>query len=180
MTLTKAKLLMIAAVATLSFGACNDDDDDDNNVTPSTLNAQDRDFMTKAAHSNYGEIDLGNLAMSKSADPGIDSFAMQMVVDHNKLQDSVEKVASMKGHTLPTGPDSAGLAMKTILQGLSGRAFDSTYIHMMVTSHAKSLNNHNNEISAGQDADVKRTATNGKPVVQMHYDHANMMAMMEY
>jgi putative membrane protein len=171
----------VLAISMMIAGCDKNDDDnvsnDTNITTPaSTMNNQDRAFMPAMANANLAEVDLGNLAAQRSTDAEVKAFAQRMVSEHTLSQNELNTLASNKQVTLPAVPDSMHQALRQQLSQLSGRAFDSTYIHSQVRDHQATLSLINTEISSGQDVDVKSYATKNKPHVQMHLDQAQGIA----
>ncbi|MBD0299341.1 MAG: DUF4142 domain-containing protein, partial [Nitrososphaera sp.] len=127
-------LATLAAVCLLS--ACdkfNDFFDHGNNGN--TLNATDKMFMTKVAIGNTAEIQAGALAASKATDPAVKSFGQAMVVEHTQAQKDLKAVGAKVNFPVADTVDPAHKALIMTLSSLSGRAFDSAYIHSQVRDH---------------------------------------------
>jgi putative membrane protein len=167
----KGRLLWLALMMVAGFMAC-----DKNNDEPDTMNAQDKQFMEMASYGNHNEIEAGRLASSRGMADSIENFGDTMVVHHTMAQDMLEDVAGMKSLNIPQGPDPAHVAMKAYLQTLSGRAFDSAYIHSQVLDHQATVDLFQNEINNGNDVDVRNYASENLPTIQMHLQMAMEMA----
>lgn len=157
----KATTLLLSALIIGAIG-CNKDDDSINNKS------MDQDFMTKAAYSNLAEVDAGQVAASRGSDMAVTMFGQMMVTDHNTAQSELMATAISKGVSLPTGPDSAHVAMKAMLMTMSGRAFDSMYVHGQIADHQATIDLMQNEINTGSDNEAKSYANKYLPKVQMH------------
>jgi len=155
---------------TTLLGACDKHDD------TSSLNNTDLNFMQMASYGNYNEIDAGTVAASRGNTAGVKSFGSMMQMDHGMAQNDLKTIGSQKSLNLPTGPDSAHVAMKQMLMTLSGRKFDSTYMSGQVKDHQTTISLFQNEISNGNDPDVKNFATIKLPTIQMHYQMADSIA----
>ena len=72
----------------------------------------DREFATRAAAANAGEIAVGRLAATHSQDEKVEAFGERMVADHGKAADELKAAAAKDGITLPpepaSNPDAAG------------------------------------------------------------------------
>lgn len=165
---TRKLLLTMAAGAIVVTSACKKNDD---NNTPA-----DQDFMKKAAYSNLAEVDAGQLASTKGNDMAVTMFGQMMVTDHTTAETELQTFASSKNVSLPSSPDSAHVAMKAMLTSMSGRAFDSAYIHAQVTDHQATIDLMQNEINTGTDSDAKNYANKYLPKVQMHKHMADSIA----
>ncbi len=147
----------------LFFAACDKDDDDNNNVS-----AQDRTFITQASMSNNAEIQMGNLALTKSSDAGVRKFAQMMVTDHTAAQADLRNITNNLSISISDTIGTANTNLMTLLGGLSGRAFDTVYIKNQRTAHQLTLANFQTEISNGSHPQVKGYASDKLPAIQMH------------
>lgn len=118
----------------LSFMSCDNDDD---NGTSDPISQQDRDFVKDAGYANRAEIEMGQLALSKSEHDDIIDFANKMIADHTNAQNRLKDLADKKNIPMPDTLDAAHKAMKETLSALDGYQFDSAYISSQVTDHEK-------------------------------------------
>lgn len=167
----KMKVMSFAALALVALFACNK-----NNNNNNAVNANDKTFVTMAAMSNYAEISAGQLAVTKTADPMVSAFAQKMITDHTNAQDSLQMLAGQLGLYAPDSLDAAHVQMAQTLSALSGRAFDSAYVHGQVTDHQNTVNLFQNENSAGSNAQVKTFESVHLPIIQMHLMMADSLA----
>jgi putative membrane protein len=118
------------------------------------------------------EVELGQLAADKAANPDVKEFAQRMVKDHSQANDQLKQIAMQKGVTLPTSPSKKNQATKDRLSKLSGDAFDKAYMADMVKDHKKDVAAFQRESSSGQDPDVKQFASQTLPTLQDHLKQA--------
>ncbi len=169
----KVKLMALSALmAAGCLCACNNDDN--NNTT--MVNATDSTYVIMAATSNTAEIDASNVALTKSGDTAIQHYAQMMIADHTLAQTDLKTLAAKHGLTAPDSLDAYHVALKTQLYLLSGRAFDSAYITNQVVDHQKTIALFQTEVNSGNNADLKNFANSKLPTLQMHLDHATMLA----
>lgn len=129
----------------------------------------DGKFMMTAAAGGMAEVELARLAQERAASDAVKQYAQRMIDDHTKANQELMQIASTKGVTLPTGPDAKHMALMERLRGLSGAAFDSTYIKEAgVKDHQSMEKLFRNETTKGKDADVMAFATRTLPTVQDH------------
>jgi len=126
----------------------------------SSLSAQDKTFMKKAAKGGMMEVAMGNVAEQNAQSDDVKSFGKRMVTDHSKANDELKSIASKKGVQLPTKEHSGKWTS------------DKAYIDMMVKDHEKDLAEFKEEASSGNDPDVKKFADDTAKVVQEHLDLA--------
>ncbi len=168
---TLKTLLLTGYTLALGLTACNKDDDD-----TTAVSATDSGYMMRAAQGNLAEITAGNVASTKGMATMIKEFGSQMVTDHTTAQNKLQSVAQGANYTLPTEPDSAHKAMTMQMSMMSGRMFDSTYIHAQVKDHQATLDLLNTIMQNSSMTSLKNYAQESLPVVQMHYRHADSMA----
>src|SRR6187402_3719502 len=103
----KLSLIMMVAVAALSFQACNGSKDsketaDSVNSAKDTSNAvaagiavdeSDAKFAVDAANGGMAEVALGKLAQTKATNAKVKEFADMMVMDHSKANDELMALA---------------------------------------------------------------------------------------
>jgi putative membrane protein len=128
----------------------------------------DSSFYKSLAQGSLTEVELGQLASAKAADPSVKHFAEMMVRDHTAANHDLQSLAASKSLTLPDGPDVAAEASKLELEALSGSRFDKSYVANQLEAHQKTVMLLRNEIDAGQDADAKAFARKVLPTVESH------------
>ena len=168
----KIKKMLLGCLLTAAiFSSCDKDDDDDNDI-----NSQDRNFAMMAAMANFAEIDAGSLAVSKGTDPGITGFGQMMVNDHGSAKTELQDMASDLGLNAPDSLDAEHVALKAQLMTLSGRAFDSVYIHSQVKDHQTAITLHRNQSENGDNARLRNYANQQLPHLEEHLEHAQNLA----
>ncbi|MGE5209290.1 MAG: DUF4142 domain-containing protein [Alphaproteobacteria bacterium] len=126
----------------------------------SSLSAEDKTFMKKAAKGGMMEVSLGNLAEQNAQSDDVKSFGKRMVTDHGKANDQLKSIASKKGVQL-SGKEHNGKWTS-----------DKAYMDMMVKDHEKDLAEFKEEANMGSDSDVKKFADTTAKVIQEHLDLA--------
>jgi putative membrane protein len=138
--------------------------------------ADDKQFLTIAGQSDLAEIKQSQLALEKSKNKSVRAFASKMVKDHHMLMAKMKPFASKYDVPPPVLLSTGQEAQYSALTGLSGSAFDKTYIQDMVKDHHKALDLFNAEIAATTDSDLKSTVTAGQSVVASHSQMADALA----
>jgi len=96
-------------------------------------------FVKTAAQAGMTEVELGKVALQKSQDPAVRSFAQRMVTDHGKANDELATIAQTKGITAPTSLDAEHQAMVNSMKQKSGADFDAEYSRHMNMDHNKAV-----------------------------------------
>lgn len=169
---------------TLAFAAClfsgvvlvSCDDDDDNEDNNTELNDADENFMTRTSISNTAELGTASLALSKATDPRVVAFAQFMIAEHSLAQTELKTLGTNVGYPVKDTLDPAHQTILAELDALSGRAFDSAYMHVQVMDHEATLTNFDNERDNGQHRDVLAYADKYRPHIEQHYERADSIA----
>lgn len=173
------KMIYLGAVMLLAMGAMSVSAQDTMN-TGSSMKSEmkanaDSKFMMMLATGGMNEIGLSQMALSKSTNDDVKSFAQKMVDDHTMAGDELKTLAASKNVTLPMSMDAKHMEMNTKLGAMSGMDFDMMYMKAMVKDHEKTVAMLQKESSNGKDADAKALAAKLLPTVQGHLDMAKSM-----
>jgi putative membrane protein len=128
----------------------------------------DTKFVVKATSGVTMETQLGTYAAKNAVTPGVKMFGENMVKDHSKDKETLEKLASQKNITIPaqTGEDFQKHINE--ITSKKGIAFDKAYMSFMVGDHKDDISEFEKEAKDGKDADIKAFAAKGIPVLQHH------------
>jgi putative membrane protein len=147
-----------------------------NKVKEPDWNSTDDKFLKMAAYGNHNEIEAGALDTSKATDRSVKEFGRMMIMDHMDAQDELKRIAKDKDEDIPSEADAAHKALMQQMSSMSGRAFDSMYIHSQVKDHKEVISLFQEEISKGKDQDLKDYANKYLPGIQMHLHRADTTA----
>jgi putative membrane protein len=138
-----------------------------------TLGKEDQKIVADMAIANMAEVNAGKMALAKTQNPQVKTFAQQMVDDHTKALGEVQALAQSKGVTLPGDVDAPHKAMAAKLDKLSGAAFDKAYMaDAGVSDHTKVHAKLKGFETKAKDADVKALAAKMLPTVDQHLQMA--------
>jgi len=129
-------------------------------------------FMDTAAVGGMMEVDLGKLALEKSANAQVKKFAAQMIADHSKAGTDLKAVAAKLEHLLPSAYPADVQGHIDAMKKLSGKEFDKHYMDMMVNDHVKTLDLFRSASSLR--AEIKEFAARTLPVLEKHYQMAKV------
>ena len=138
----------------------------------SGLDRADQQFLKNAAQGGRAEVELGQLAVQKAADPKVKEFGQRMIGDHTKANDDLKSLATAKGLTLPSDLSAPDRAAKASLSKLSGSQFDSAYMRLMVKDHKHDVAEFRKEAYDAYDPDVKTFAGQYLPTLESHLQQA--------
>lgn len=162
---TNGIIAILGVSIVLALGACHKNDN-------SSMNNSDREFMDRMAFTLNEQVTLGNLATSKGSDASIKSFGQEMVTSHTPGLNDLKTLAQQRNYGLSSNMDAEHIALKLVLDGESGRKFDSIYIKGQVKDHAQALEIIDDELSKGKDAGLKDYANKYRPMMQAHKSSA--------
>ena len=163
MNKTKLALITVALLGSMTAQAQN-------------LAKSDQQLLQQMAQGNMAEIEAGKIALQKSQNTEVKAFAQQMIDDHTKGLQEVQTVAQNKGVTLPAEPDAKHKAMASKLNGLSGDAFDRTYLSQAgVADHKKTHALVQKVQTSAKDPDVKALGAKLEPTVAQHLTHVEQL-----
>jgi putative membrane protein len=130
----------------------------------------DRDFMNAASQANVAEIGAAKLAVAKSKEDFVKSFAQKMIEDHSKAQQELADLAQQQNVILTVRPDTEHQHMLQELEGLSGAAFDSAYMQSQLLDHQVAITLFRQQSQEGKDKAAKAYAEKYLPQLQHHLD----------
>jgi putative membrane protein len=156
------------AYALLALFACDDDDN------KGSLNNTDKPFVQDAALANKAEIQFGELAASKGADPMVVGYGQHMKDEHQPALDDLKDIADDYDNvTWPGDMDTMHQQLYEQLQTLNGAAFDSAYIKSQIDDHNKAITLFQHEGVNGVEQRVKAYANKYLPHLREHLDRAD-------
>ena len=134
---------------------------------------QDPVFLMNAASSNMLEIEMGKMAVQKSANADVKRFGQMMVDHHTKATKELQTVASPLGVTLPQTMLPVHQAMADRLMTKSGKDFDEDYMDAMETAHKMDIAMFEVKSTGAQMPTVKAFATKTLPMLRSHHTMAD-------
>lgn len=127
-------------------------------------------FLDAVAIGGLVEVELGKLALQKSANAEVRKFAGQMVADHSKINTELKAVAHKLEVLIPEGDRPEVRAHVEALKKYSGNEFDVHYMEMMVKDHIKTLELFRTVSTLSRE--IKHFAKKNLPILEKHYETA--------
>lgn len=160
---------ILAAALAIAAASCN-------KVKEPDWNSTDEKFIQMAAYGNHNEIEAGVLDTSKATDQSVKDYGRMMIMDHMNAQDELKRIAKDKKQDIPSEADATHKTMMQQMAAMSGRSFDSMYIHSQVKDHKDVISLFREELDKGKDEDLKDYANKYLPAIQMHLHHADTIS----
>jgi putative membrane protein len=131
-----------------------------------------QDYVTKAAMGDMFEIQSSRIALKKSHDTKVKSFASRMVKVHTAGSAKMKNIIKSGELPLvmPVKLDDAHQQMLDQLNQASAGAFDKTYLDMQKKGHNEALALHQGYAEHGNEPALKVFAKKTATVVQMHIE----------
>lgn len=170
------KLLGVCLLAVLTILSCKKEGDTINNQ----LNEADNNFILQAGMSNVSEIEAAKVAVLKTTDTVVSSFAQQMLADHTAAQNDLKTMGGVVGFTVKDTTDAALATTIAQLNTLTGRTFDSTYIHNQLLDHQATIDFYIDELNNGNQLNVKAYANTVLQSISLHHQRADSIANAFY
>lgn len=127
------------------------------------------DFISKAAMSDMFEIQSSQLA-GERADEATKTFAAQMITDHGKTTDELQKMLASNAvpGTIPTAMSSAQQAMLDKLKTLNGPDFVKQYRSDQVKAHQEAVSMFTTYANTGDHTGMREWAIKTLPALEDH------------
>jgi putative membrane protein len=165
-----APLVSLALLSSLPAFAA-----DATKATKSAVKPADKLFIQNTAIGSMAEVKLGELAQKNGMSQKVKDFGSQMVSDHTKANESLAKVASELGVTVPTKLDAKHNALVSKFSKLNGAKFDQQYATLMQSDHKKVVSDLEKEASRGP-APLKEWSNATLPTIKSHAKMASELA----
>jgi len=138
------------------------------------LAASSDDFVDAATEAGIAEVVTGNLALEKSQNAEIKTFAQQMVTDHNKANQKLGDIARKLDISVPHEAALTDKVKKVILEWRE-ESFDKSYVNNQVDAHEKAVELFKKEAASSDKAELKAFASETLPTLQHHLEQAKAL-----
>lgn len=144
--------------------------------SPLSKTVTPQSFAKQAAMIGQAEIELGQLALQKTQDPGVRSYAQRMVKDHQAAAAKLDEIAVRDDLELPQTLDAERQALKEKLATLNGPTFDREYSKAMLQGHDRAVALFESASRAPQlTPALKEFAAATLPTLKEHLDMARSL-----
>lgn len=132
------------------------------------------DFVEAATESGIAEIVTGNLALEKSQNAQIKTFAQQMVTDHTKANQKLGDIARKLDISVPNEAALTDKVKKMILEWRD-ESFDKSYVNNQVEAHEKAVELFKKEAASSDKPELKAFASETLPTLEHHLEQAKAL-----
>jgi putative membrane protein len=99
-----------------------------------------------------------------------------MLAEHTAAHNDLKTMGGVVGFTVKDTIDAARATTIAQLNTLTGRDFDSTYIHNQLLDHQAAINFYTDELNNGNQLNVKAYANTILQNIRLHYQRADSIA----
>lgn len=143
---------------------------------PAEAKTQAAAYVDAAGKSDLYEMESSKLALQKTSNPKIKTFANMMIRDHMKTTKATMAAAKKAGmNPMPPMADAGITASLSELQNAQGADFDRLYLGQQLPAHQAALDLHQSYAAGGDQPALRTTAKAAVPIVQHHIDMATKM-----
>ncbi len=127
-------------------------------------------FARKARAGDQFEIISSQLALSRSRNPQIRSYARRLIADHRANDRQLRAIITGAGLRLPPArPDAEGQMLLQHLRAVPPREFNQAFIETQVDAHQNAIDLYRTYASRGQQPQLRRFAEQQLPVLREHF-----------
>jgi putative membrane protein len=152
-------------------------------LAPGGVTAQDKvppggdaKFVAVASAAGLAEVNFGRLATKLASNADVRKFGQQMVEDHSKANQELNKMAADKRLAVSPAMDREHQGMFEKLARLSGADFDKAYVRGQLRDHEQAVRLFEDEAKNGSDEQLKSWASSTLPTLRDHLKHARALA----
>lgn len=172
------------AACMLLVAACNNAPDDakeaahDENKEKMKQEQLDRDikadikFAETAADDGLFEVQVAELAKTKSKTKEVKDFAQSMITDHSAANEELKQTAAARNISIPSSMSEDKQEKYGKLAEKNGKDFDEAYTDMMVKAHKDAIDLFEKEAENGNDPELRDWAAQKLPTLRHHLQMA--------
>lgn len=179
---------VIAGFSLLLLSSCepskkNDSAEVAQDVNEATIedknDVKNADFVVNTIAANFAEINLAQLALSRTKDAGIKDLATKLVADHTKVLADMQAYASKNSITVPTEETDEAKEDLNKLAEKEAKEFDKDWCSLTQENHEDIIKSFEKRLEKTEDLDLKNWIVSTLPVLRDHNEqlkthHATM------
>lgn len=142
------------------------------------LGPTDKLFVTQAVQGGMAEVADAQLALKKSKDPAVLTFARRMISDHGAADAKLAAILARQGIDAPKTVGPANVLTHGKLNVLTGDSFNSAYLKAQRKGHESMISLLRQEIASGRDPELVAFARATMPTVMAHLAMLNSRSSM--
>lgn len=135
---------------------------------------KDADFIVNTIASNYCEVKLAQLALTRSNDPGVKKLAKGLEADHSKIITELKGYAAKNGISVPLEEtESDKKDINDLASESDANKFDEKWCTMLKNKHEKTINKFESRLNKTEDLELKNWINETLPTINGHLDMLN-------
>lgn len=131
-------------------------------------------FASEAARAGMLEVKLADLALQKSNNSDVKSFAREMKQDHTQADQKLEQAVGSSGQ-LPINLNADQQQQVSSLESKSGTAFDRAYADQAVQDHQKAVSLFQSASTSAPTEQLRNYASQTLPTLKDHLKRAQQL-----
>lgn len=136
--------------------------------------SSDRSALTYALQDSVAEVSLCKLALSKTSNSAVRSFANRMIAEHTAMIGQVQQLGGQNGMgAMPLEPSDEGMIELAHLNRYAGHQFDEEFLHAQIEDHRGDIDTLRAAMEASQSNAVKTWAKQTLNQLDTHLELAN-------
>ena len=136
----------------------------------------DASFLQQAMHTESTEAQIGQLAVQKSSNDGVQKLGQMLIEDHASSGQEATRLANTLQVSLPMSSADDQETTYRSLSGLSGTSFDNAFINAVIRNSEASISDYEAKAKSG-DGEVAAYADKTLPLLEKHLRMARMLKM---
>lgn len=135
-----------------------------------------QEFVNKAASGGMFEVQSSELALERTQNADVQSFAEMMITDHSANNQELMSIAQEQGLTVPAEIAGQPAEHMQAIQAAEGEEFDPVYIEHQIAAHESDIDLFQTYAEAGDVEPLVSYAETTLPILQQHLDQAHELA----
>jgi putative membrane protein len=139
------------------------------------INPDDREFLSLAGSAGLLEVELGKLALQKTSNGKIISFAQEMVKEHTRFNKEFVLMLKKIHEKIPLELNQSNKEQLESFSKMTGEEFDKAYVDFMVNDHKNAVNLFDKFLKTAKNQVYKKFLEDGSRIVKHHYKMAKKL-----
>lgn len=128
-----------------------------------------KEFVNEAASEGMMEVQMAEVAISRSESMEIDELAQSIQLDHRSAVNELRSISAAKGWGIPVSVMDDDQRQVEKLRDADAEDFNEKYLDMTISSHKAAIEKFEDCIEKeGYDADVVSWANRTLPILRRH------------
>jgi putative membrane protein len=133
-------------------------------------------FVQDALQNSETQVEMSQLAATKSPSPDVQQFSQKIVQIHTALGNQLKPAAKALGVDEPKGPSKKDKQEIARLEGLSGPDFDTAYLTDLAKEQQKNLRAFKDEENNSPSPGLQQAAKQDESILTQHYQVLEQLA----